>query len=66
MDAPLAAGNWQVIGRRPCRWSPENQVPREMNRADMDKVRDDYVRAAQMAVRVPASIGWSCTTPTAT
>jgi anthraniloyl-CoA monooxygenase len=56
MDAPLAAGNWEVIGPSPVRWGPGNQVPREMNRADMDRVRDDYVRAAQMAVR--AGFDW--------
>src|ERR1700693_5092061 len=56
MDAPLAAGNWGIIGPSPVRWSPDNQVPREMNSADMDKVRDDYVRAAQMAVH--AGFDW--------
>ena len=56
MDAPLAAGNWPVVAPSPVPWSPANQVPREMTRADMDKVRDDYVRAAQMAVR--AGFDW--------
>ena len=56
MDAPLLAGNWEVIGPSPVRWSAANQVPREMTRADMDKVRDDYVRAAEMAVR--AGFDW--------
>ena len=32
--------------RRRCRTSPHSQVPREMDRADMDAVRDDFVRAA--------------------
>ena len=30
---------------------PHSQVPREMDRADMDRVRDDFVRAAGMAVQ---------------
>jgi anthraniloyl-CoA monooxygenase len=38
------------------RWAPDNQVPREMTAADIDKVRDDYVRTAQMAVR--AGFDW--------
>jgi anthraniloyl-CoA monooxygenase len=50
-DAPLPEGNWQVIGPSPVAWSPDNQVPREMTRADMDAVRDSFVRAANMAVR---------------
>src|SRR6185436_16669303 len=49
MDAPLAEDNWQVIGPSPVAWSPCNQVPREMTRADMDTVTDDFVRAAQIA-----------------
>ncbi len=48
-DAPLIAGNWELIAPSPVRWSPANQVPRMMTREDMDKVRDDYMRAASMA-----------------
>ena len=36
MDAPLTEDNWPVIGPSPVAWSPHNQVPREMTRADMD------------------------------
>jgi anthraniloyl-CoA monooxygenase len=50
-DTPLTADNWPVIGPSPIAWSPGNQVPREMTRADMDRVRDDFVRAAAMAAR---------------
>jgi anthraniloyl-CoA monooxygenase len=50
-DAPLPEGNWQVIGPSPVAWSPRNQVPREMSRADMDAVRDEFVGAASMAAR---------------
>jgi anthraniloyl-CoA monooxygenase len=50
-DAPLTADNWPVIGPSPIAWSPGNQVPREMTRADMDRVRDDFVQAAAMAAR---------------
>jgi len=51
MDAPLPDDNWEVIGPSPVAWSPHNQVPREMTRADMDVVREDFVRAAKMAAR---------------
>src|SRR4030095_10655095 len=43
--------NWPVIGPSPMPWSPSNQIPREMTRADMDVVRDQFVCAALMAVR---------------
>ena len=52
MDAPLRSGNWQVMGPSPVAWSPENQVPRQMTRADMDKVKGEFARAAEMAQRV--------------
>ena len=49
MDAPLPEDNWEVIGPSPVAWSPMNQVPRAMTRADMDLVRDQFVGAARMA-----------------
>jgi anthraniloyl-CoA monooxygenase len=51
MDAPLAAGNWEVMAPSPVPWSPRNQVPRMMTRADMEQVRAQYEAAAQMAER---------------
>ncbi len=51
MDAPLPRGNWEVMGPSLVAWSPDNQVPRAMTRADMGKVREQFVRAAQMAER---------------
>jgi anthraniloyl-CoA monooxygenase len=51
MDAPLAEGNWEVMAPSPVPWSPRNQVPRAMTRADMEQVRDEYVAAVQMAER---------------
>jgi anthraniloyl-CoA monooxygenase len=51
MDAPLAAGNWPLIAASAVAWSPANQVPRAMDRADMDTVRDQFVAAARMADR---------------
>jgi anthraniloyl-CoA monooxygenase len=49
MDEPLPEGNWEVIGPSPVPWSPRNQVPRAMTRADMDRVIEQFVRATQMA-----------------
>jgi len=46
-DVPLDTGNWPVMGASDVAWSPENQVPRPMTRADMDIVRDQFVAAVQ-------------------
>jgi anthraniloyl-CoA monooxygenase len=56
MDAPLQHGNWELFAPSPVSWSPVNQRPREMSRADMDKVREDFVRSAEMAAR--AGFDW--------
>jgi anthraniloyl-CoA monooxygenase len=49
MDEPLDEGNWQVIGPSAVPWSPANQVPRPMSRADMEDVLAAFVRATEMA-----------------
>ena len=51
IDAPLADGNWPVMSASAIAWSPDNQVPREMDRDDMDVVVDQFVAAAEMAER---------------
>ena len=37
-DVPLESGNWPVMAASDVPWSPDNQVPRPMTRADMDRV----------------------------
>jgi anthraniloyl-CoA monooxygenase len=49
IDEPLAEGNWPLISASPIPYFPYSQVPRPMDRTDMDGVRDDFVRAASMA-----------------
>lgn len=49
MDEPLPEGNWEIIAASSIPYFPHSQVPRAMDRADMDAVRDDFVRAARMA-----------------
>jgi anthraniloyl-CoA monooxygenase len=49
MDEPLAEGGWPVMAASAIPYKPGMQVPREMTRADMDQVRDDFVRATRMA-----------------
>lgn len=49
IDLPLDEGNWPIISASPLPYLPSSQVPRPMVRGDMDRVRDDFVRSAQMA-----------------
>ncbi len=51
MDAPLKSGNWPVIAPSAIAWSPDNQRARAMTRADMIRVRDQFVASAAMAAR---------------
>ena len=50
MDEPLADGNWPVMAASAVPFKPNLQTPREMTRAEMDQVRDEFVRAARMAI----------------
>jgi anthraniloyl-CoA monooxygenase len=49
IDQPLPRGNWPIISASPIPYYPYSQIPKEMDRADMDRVREEYVRAALMA-----------------
>ena len=49
MDVPLTAGNWDVISPSPLAHGAGMHVPREITRADMDRVRDDFACATTMA-----------------
>jgi anthraniloyl-CoA monooxygenase len=49
MDEPLEAGNWPLLAPSPVAWSPRNQTPRAMDRADMDRVKEAFVAATGMA-----------------
>ncbi len=49
IDEPLPEGNWPLISASALPYLPHSQVPRAMDRADMDRVREDFVRAARMA-----------------
>ena len=51
MDAPLESGNWPLLAASDVPWSPRNQRPKAMDRADMDRVRGEFVAATRMADR---------------
>ena len=40
---------WSILAPSAIPFGPESGVPKEMDRTDMDKVRDDYVKSAKMA-----------------
>lgn len=50
-EMPLTEGGWEVIGPSPVPWSPAHPVPREMTRADMDRVTEEFVAATRRAAR---------------
>jgi anthraniloyl-CoA monooxygenase len=51
MDEPLERGGWPLIAASAVPYYPHSRVPRPMTRADMDQVKDDFVRAARRAER---------------
>jgi anthraniloyl-CoA monooxygenase len=48
-DEPLISGNWPLIAASPIAYRSGSQVPKAMDRADMDRVREDFARATAMA-----------------
>ena len=51
IDEPLEQGAWPIISASPLPYFPHSVVPREMTRADMDRVIADYVAATERAER---------------
>lgn len=49
-NEPLESGGWELIGPSPIPWSEKNQIPREMTREDMDRVKDEFVTATKRAL----------------
>jgi len=49
IDQPLDHDNWELIAPTPLAYLKNGQRPREMDRADMDRVRQDFVDAARRA-----------------
>src|SRR2546422_4633566 len=45
IDEPLPDGNWPLISASAIPYHPYSQVPKAMDRRDMDMVRDQFVRA---------------------
>ncbi len=49
MDAPIVGENWPLVSASPLAWQDGNAVPRELDRAGMDRIRDDFVAATRRA-----------------
>src|SRR5580693_6160206 len=52
IDQPLDDGNWPLISASALPYLPNSQVPRAMTRADMDRVKADFVAAAKRGIEV--------------
>jgi anthraniloyl-CoA monooxygenase len=50
-DEPLESGNWEVVAPSPISYGERNQTPRAMTRDDMDRVKLQFERATEMALR---------------
>ena len=55
-DRPLAAGNWPLLAPSALPYLDDGQRPAAMTRADMDRVRDDFVAATRRAAE--AGFDW--------
>jgi anthraniloyl-CoA monooxygenase len=51
MDQPLVSDNWPLMAPSDVAWTDENAVPAPMTRAEMDKVRGEFVEAARRGDR---------------
>jgi anthraniloyl-CoA monooxygenase len=56
IDQPLAEGQWPLLSASALPYLPHSQTPREMTRADMVRVRDDFAAAARRAAL--AGVDW--------
>ncbi len=54
IDQPLDAGNWPLISASALPYLKNSQVPKAMDRTDMDRVTRDFVAAAQRAAATGA------------
>jgi anthraniloyl-CoA monooxygenase len=50
-NEPLPDGNWPVVGPSAVPYSAANQVPREIDRTEMDEIREQFVDAVRAGLR---------------
>ena len=56
IDRPLPEGGWPIVSASALPYYPESQVPRELTRADMDRIVADFVAATKRGARAGFSM----------
>jgi len=51
MDRPLEQGGWDVVSASPIPYFPDSQVPQELDRAGMDRIKGEFVASVLRGVR---------------
>ncbi|PZH03134.1 bifunctional salicylyl-CoA 5-hydroxylase/oxidoreductase [Streptomyces sp. NTH33] len=51
MDEPLPEGNWPLVAASPLPYTPGSQAPRELSRAQLTDIREQFTGAALRAAR---------------
>ncbi|WP_344401818.1 bifunctional salicylyl-CoA 5-hydroxylase/oxidoreductase [Streptomyces longisporus] len=51
MDEPLPEGNWPLVAASPLPYKPGSQTPRELTRAQLTDIREQFTAAAWRAAR---------------
>ncbi|HLJ34163.1 MAG TPA: FAD-dependent monooxygenase [Ktedonobacteraceae bacterium] len=52
LDRPLREGAWPLLSASSIPYTPVSQIPKEMDKDDLERVCDDFVRATRMADEV--------------
>ncbi|MFE8944881.1 bifunctional salicylyl-CoA 5-hydroxylase/oxidoreductase [Streptomyces sp. NPDC007856] len=51
MDEPLPRGNWPLVAASPLPYKPGSQLPRQLSRAQLTDIREQFTAAAWQAAR---------------
>ncbi len=51
MDRPLPQADWEIVSASAIPYYPESQVPRALTRADMNRIKGEFVQAAERGER---------------
>jgi anthraniloyl-CoA monooxygenase len=51
MDRPLEQGGWELVSASPIPYFADSRLPREMTRADMERVKGEFVQATERGRR---------------
>jgi anthraniloyl-CoA monooxygenase len=54
IDQPIAEGEWPLVSASAVPYLKNSQVPKAMDRTDMDRVKADFVRATELAITTGA------------